>query len=361
MSHLTRYPVPQGTAAGKVDGPRIVLPTVAAPDPIFASEFDGANDWLNRASNLSGISDSKTGLMSFWYLSSDDASPNQIIYQGQSGAGIIIRLQKQADDTLDFFLFNRGSATTLLNLLSTTALKVIDGWNHILISWDMNTATSRAELYLNDVDDSNIITGPVDGDADYSTATAWFVGSSSAGGSVLLNGCLSQFYFNSSETLDLSITANRRKFINANLTPVDLGPGGSTPTGHTPISYLNKTAANFHLNGGTGGDFTQNGTLTVCPPPHGAVTLQPLRGLEALEAGAVDDPRLSFRLEPTIVPTPVLDFLQPLRATEQGLVAGAVDNPRLHFRLAAAAAATNRLLLINPPGLDGGFGTGLSL
>lgn len=26
-----------------------------------------------------------------------------------------------------------------------------------------------------------------------------------------------------------------------------------------------------------------------------------------------------------------------------------------------AAAVTNRLLLINPPGLDGGFGTGLSL
>ncbi len=27
----------------------------------------------------------------------------------------------------------------------------------------------------------------------------------------------------------------------------------------------------------------------------------------------------------------------------------------------AAAAGTNRLLMINPPGLDGGFGTGLSL
>ena len=27
----------------------------------------------------------------------------------------------------------------------------------------------------------------------------------------------------------------------------------------------------------------------------------------------------------------------------------------------AVAAGTNRLLMINPPGLDGGFGTGLSL
>ena len=81
---------------------------------------------------------------------------------------------------------------------------------------------------------------------------------------------------------------------------------------------------------------------------------------QGIPAGAVDDPRLYFRLEPTIVPAPVLDFLQPLRATKQGIAAGAVDDPRLHFRL-EAAVGTNRLLLINPPGLDGGFGMGLSL
>lgn len=59
---------------------------------------------------------------------------------------------------------------------------------------------------------------------------------------------------------------------------------------------------------------------------------------QAVPAGAVDGPRLYFRLEPTIVPDPVLDFLQPLRATEQGILVDKVDDPRLYFRLEPLAA-----------------------
>ena len=54
---------------------------------------------------------------------------------------------------------------------------------------------------------------------------------------------------------------------------------------------------------------------------------------QAVASGAIDKPRLYFRLEPTVVPDPILDFLQPLRATEQGIAAGKVDKPRLSFRL----------------------------
>ena len=53
---------------------------------------------------------------------------------------------------------------------------------------------------------------------------------------------------------------------------------------------------------------------------------------QAIAAGKVDGPRLHFRLEPTIVPDPVLAFLQPLRGLE-AIKAGAVDDPRLYFRL----------------------------
>ena len=56
---------------------------------------------------------------------------------------------------------------------------------------------------------------------------------------------------------------------------------------------------------------------------------------QAAAAGKVDGPRLHFRLEPTIVPDPVLAFLQPLRGLEV-VEAGAVDDPRLYFRLEAA-------------------------
>ena len=57
---------------------------------------------------------------------------------------------------------------------------------------------------------------------------------------------------------------------------------------------------------------------------------------QAVAAGKVDGPRLHFRLEPTIVPEPVLAFLRPLRGLE-AVEAGAVNTPRLYFRLEAAA------------------------
>lgn len=60
---------------------------------------------------------------------------------------------------------------------------------------------------------------------------------------------------------------------------------------------------------------------------------------QAVAAGKVDGPRLHFRLEPTIVPAPVLAFLQPLRGLE-AVKAGAVDDPRLYFRLEAAAGVS---------------------
>jgi hypothetical protein len=59
---------------------------------------------------------------------------------------------------------------------------------------------------------------------------------------------------------------------------------------------------------------------------------------QAAAAGEVDGPRLYFRLEPTIVPEPVLAFLQPLRGLES-VKAGAVDDPRLYFRLEPSVAA----------------------
>ncbi len=54
--------------------------------------------------------------------------------------------------------------------------------------------------------------------------------------------------------------------------------------------------------------------------------------------GKVGAPQLHFRLEPTIVPEPVLAFLRPLRAAKQGIKAGMVNASRLSFRLDVAPA-----------------------
>jgi len=73
---------------------------------------------------------------------------------------------------------------------------------------------------------------------------------------------------------------------------------------------------------------------------------------QAGAAGKVDGPRLSFRLEPTIVPDPILDFMRPMRGLEAAK-AGAVDAPQLYFRLEAAAVVGRVWNLVGPSGLIG--------
>ena len=74
---------------------------------------------------------------------------------------------------------------------------------------------------------------------------------------------IADFYFNPTTYIDLSVTANRRKFISASLHPVDRGATGSIPTGTAPIMYQSGAVASWQTNKGTGGGFTLTGALTA--------------------------------------------------------------------------------------------------
>ena len=244
---------------------------------MFASEFDGANDFLRKTTNLTGIVDSKVGLLSFWLNVEGVEGTTRNIIIGQDGASTIMRARLLSDETLRIILRQAGNQTVLRMATSRTIVGT-DGWVHILASWDLNAATAREEFYVNDTDETSVSVGPVDAAVVYTNVDEWTI-SANQDDLLKLTGCLAQVYFSDTEDLDLSVTANRRLFINADLTPVDLGPDGSNPTGNAPILYLDKAPVNFHLNDGTGGDFTQNGTLTECPPPHGVIASLSVRSI----------------------------------------------------------------------------------
>jgi hypothetical protein len=67
-------------------------------------------------------------------------------------------------------------------------------------------------------------------------------------------------WFDTEQFIDITIEANRRKFIDANQMPVALGPDGSLPTGTAPQVYLDNPLSTFHRNRGTSVDFTVFGT-----------------------------------------------------------------------------------------------------
>ena len=158
-------------------------------------------------------------------------------------------------------IFDNAASNTILEL--RTAVSGLDDniVHHILFAWDL--AAGFAEAYVDDVSSTNAITVTAD-TIDFVSHGDWAVGAGTDGGSKI-NGCIADLYFNTVATLDITVEANRRKFIDANGDPVDLGADGSLPTGTAPILALDQEFSTWHQNNGTGGGLTVTGELTACP------------------------------------------------------------------------------------------------
>jgi hypothetical protein len=75
-------------------------------------------------------------------------------------------------------------------------------------------------------------------------------------------GDLADVWIAPGQFIDFSVAANRRKFIDANGKPVDLGSDCSAPTGIAPSVCFSGDSSGFVTNKGTGGAFNLTGTLT---------------------------------------------------------------------------------------------------
>jgi len=140
----------------------------------------------------------------------------------------------------------------------TTPTISFDTWLNVLCS--VNVATSTAQLYIQDVaatvSSHSWVQGSVHSD---SGALAGVAGQTS-----LDLMCIGDIYMAATASFfDLSVVANRRKFIDEFGFPVDLGTAASSPTGAAPQIYLSirtpGAASEMLTNRGTGGaDFITN-------------------------------------------------------------------------------------------------------
>lgn len=217
----------------------------------YSAVFDGTNDYLTRGAELTGISDSKLGLVSFWIKSGADSQDARLFDNG----GLYIAFYNTN-------LYVRGFApggVPKLELVSSS-ITVSDGWKHVLISWDMGTA-GRSYVYINGVDATT--RNQHDDSVLDLTLGDWGVGAEPAG-TRKFNGSLSEFYFTTPASwFDITSSTNRDKFYNSGTSkPVNLGSDGSTPTGTQPIVYLKTQPTAWETNSGSGGNFTENGSIT---------------------------------------------------------------------------------------------------
>ena len=227
------------------------------------THFDGTNDFLNHVGVLTGAANSKLWTGSLWFKSNDNTR-NHVLLQGRNVGDnfrrYAVRLQSNG-----FFVIDGWRTTTARTLNISFAFTDTTSWHHVMWSVDLNDIAGKTHLYLDDV---STLEGNVsaNNEIDFGGAGRNSVGASFDSGSKASMDMADIWSFDGIH-LDLSITANRRKFISATGKPVDLGLDGSTPTGASPRIFMSGPVADWHTNKGVGGGYTENGVITGAPSP----------------------------------------------------------------------------------------------
>jgi len=219
--------------------------------------FDGSNDYLTRGSGLTGASDGKKGaLVAFVTFDTAPASAIEYVLHGTGGAFIF---RRDADGVFRIIAENSGGST-ILNMATSTAYETADTVYCVMASWDLATPGSN-QLYVNDV--SDVVTTTFTNDTIDYTVADWAVGAD-VGGSNKITGNVLSVWFDPTGNLDFDTETNRRKFLDEQDNPTFVGGYGQLPTGSQPIVYLGmRGEASFETNLGSGGDFTENGTMAA--------------------------------------------------------------------------------------------------
>ena len=217
----------------------------ASGDTPEGVSFDGTNDYLSRSSDLSGNADSKTFTFSAWVYG------DGYCYIANDGSSYGFRLVFQASINTLQILGNNSAGTRVLNPVIEFDGVISNTWTHILISIDLAN-TSNRYVYINDKLASVTWSTYIDDSINF-TQSKHNIGSYTNGSSPF-TGRLAHVFLDYTYR-DLSVTANRRLFIDS-----DGKPSSTIPS--SPILYLPMTdAATAGSNSGTGGDFTVNGVL----------------------------------------------------------------------------------------------------
>jgi hypothetical protein len=234
----------------------------AYPNPLIivdSADFDGTNDVMTRGAALTGIADSKSGILSLWIrIDAQDGVERRVFSCATVQA---CQLNMLTSNIFELICQNSVPAN-VLRFISSTAYTASATWLHVLASWDLAVVGS-GRLYINDVSDKTETTY-ADDTINYEGATNWSIGASTAGAADF-DGCLAEVYFAPGKYLDFDLVYNRRKFISVSGKPVHFGATGALPTGTAPIVYQSvadgAAVATFATNLGTGGNYSITGTL----------------------------------------------------------------------------------------------------
>lgn len=217
--------------------------------------FDGTNDYMLRGSDLTGNADGKKGIASFWILFNGSNGVQLQIFASQNQSFTLARLSTNK-------LFISGlntSVSPILQMQSVNSYTSSSTWHHVIFTWDLSAGLGQ--LYVDGVNDRSATGLTLTNDNIDYTRTDYAVGANTDT-SRKLDASIADLYVNLVQTIDVSVSANLKKFRSALGKPVDLGPTGNLPTGTSPIIFFRGPASAFNINLGTGGNFSITVTLT---------------------------------------------------------------------------------------------------
>ena len=220
------------------------LASKSATDDSVASVIYGGNTYL-YTNSINVVSNSTKLTISFFFRPKQDDRTMIEIQDSSGNSRLIVHM---VDDKFTVAIMN----TVPYNVQEFESSGVLNRltWQHILISID--TVTLSQQLYINDV--SNIV--PIDNSAGtlgLDTGTIRI----GTGFNETFNESISELYIEPGLWLDLSLEANRRKFINADLTPANTRQLNIVD-GLDPSIYLPNSKDSITNNEGTGSNFSMN-------------------------------------------------------------------------------------------------------
>ncbi len=138
----------------------------------------------------------------------------------------------------------------------------VSEWVHVLMAVKTNFSNGNKifQVYLNDQAYTFIQNDNSAAFLMTFTGFSFWVGDDSFGDFLTFD--TADMWIAPGQFIDFSVESNRRKFIDADGKPVDLGADGSTPTGTAPAIFFSGDPLAFPTNKGTGGSFTLAGSLT---------------------------------------------------------------------------------------------------
>lgn len=215
----------------------------------YSAYFDGANDYLTRGAQLTGVGDYKTGTLSVWIKALPTGAPMRVVDNNSDYFDVFINAFGQ----FTINLYSPPSPTLLVNMNSGGTIVTNGAWRHVLISWD---TSSTNHMYI---DDTAVASGSLSSGTGVDwTRSDFSVGAQTGGGSKYKGWiCELALYTN---YVDCTVVANRRRFRTSGGKPENLGSDGSLGT-NKPVVYLKSQVPNWEVNAGTGEGLTENGTL----------------------------------------------------------------------------------------------------